>query len=75
MSQKFRFIIDKRKEGKYFTLKHITYTLLIAYVYVYRKYMFKKHATLLQTQKNITVNRDIILALYESTAMKEWNML
>lgn len=37
--------------------------------------MFKKHATLLQTQKNIIVNRDIILALYESTAMKEWNML
>lgn len=64
---------EKRKEEKYFTLKHIKYTLLIAYVC--RKYMFKNHITLLHTQKYIIVNRDIILALYESTAMKQWNML
>lgn len=37
--------------------------------------MFKKYITLLHTQKNIIVNRDIILALYESIDMKQWNML
>ena len=63
----------KRKEEKYFILKHIKYTLQIAYAC--GKYMFKKYITLLHTRKNTIVNRDIILALYESIDMKQWNML
>lgn len=58
----------EEKRRNHFTLKHIKYTLLIAYVC--RKYMFKNHITLLHTQKNIIVNR---ISSLHYMSLQLWN--